>query len=31
MLTGVHHIALTVTDLERSSGWYQELLLAWSS
>lgn len=26
MLTGIHHIALTVTDLQRSVAWYRELL-----
>lgn len=26
MLTGIHHLALTVTDVERSSAWYSELL-----
>lgn len=25
-ITGAHHIALTVTDVERSVQWYQELL-----
>ena len=25
-ITGAHHIALTVTDVERSTQWYQELL-----
>ncbi|MEY2423094.1 MAG: Glyoxalase/Bleomycin resistance protein/Dioxygenase superfamily [Acidimicrobiaceae bacterium] len=25
-ITGAHHIALTVTDVERSAQWYQELL-----
>ena len=26
MLTGIHHLALTVTDVERSAAWYIELL-----
>ena len=26
MLTGIHHIALTVTDVARSLAWYQQLL-----
>lgn len=26
MLTGIHHLALTVTDVERSVAWYSELL-----
>jgi len=26
MLTGIHHLALTVTDVERSAAWYRELL-----
>jgi glyoxylase I family protein len=26
MLTGIHHLALTVTDVERSAAWYCELL-----
>jgi len=26
MLTGIHHLALTVTDVERSAVWYCELL-----
>jgi|EndMetStandDraft_3_1072993.scaffolds.fasta_scaffold431236_2 glyoxylase I family protein len=25
-ITGVHHIALTVTDVERSAAWYSDLL-----
>ena len=25
-LSGIHHIALTVTDLERSAAWYQRVL-----
>ena len=25
-LTGIHHIALTVTDLERSTAWYERVL-----
>ena len=28
VITGVHHIALTVTDLETSMNWYQELFQA---
>ncbi len=27
-ITGVHHIVLTVTDLEASMNWYQELFQA---
>jgi catechol 2,3-dioxygenase-like lactoylglutathione lyase family enzyme len=27
-ITGIHHIALTVTDLETSMNWYQELFQA---
>jgi glyoxylase I family protein len=26
MLTGIHHLALTVTNVERSTAWYSELL-----
>jgi len=26
MITGIHHLALTVTDVERSAAWYSELL-----
>ncbi len=26
MITGIHHLALTVTDVERSAMWYSELL-----
>jgi glyoxylase I family protein len=26
MLTGIHHLALTVTNVERSAAWYSELL-----
>jgi glyoxylase I family protein len=26
MLTGIHHLAMTVTDVERSAAWYSELL-----
>jgi glyoxylase I family protein len=25
-ITGAHHVALTVTDVERSSAWYRDLL-----
>jgi catechol 2,3-dioxygenase-like lactoylglutathione lyase family enzyme len=28
VITGIHHIALTVTDLENSMNWYQELFQA---